>query len=225
MSKYASIDGVIRFDNREAFRETVQILQDIKMEDNISLSPGESVEQSEDNPWVINFERGNYRNILRHIDRLVVGGSSGGLVAATTDGQFTGHVETTYGYSVDYELDEWAEEYAPALSQAEPQKEDYDSESDWFDDYATWQADVVEAFMTEQVEEFGLTDEHTDSGFYGDEIEISVPKRAIGLVLERAEFDLYELDQLGDVQQTTVQDIKGAIKTVENAVESASAPN
>lgn len=57
-------------------------------------------------------------------------------------------------------------------------------------------------------------------GDYGEPVTITVPERAIGLVVERAEFDFDSLQAAG-IDPDTLDDIEGAIDTVQDAVAAA----
>lgn len=127
MSYYSTIIGRIEYDDEEtaqsvysSFARTV----DIQL-----------------NGTVIQFD-GHYRNIGRRLEsELLEDAVSYDLVETTTDGVFKGYVYYD-GLHEDYELEEWGEEH---VSQP-PQKEEFDDESVWWDNYVDWQSKVEVEF-------------------------------------------------------------------------------
>ena len=61
------------------------------------------------------------------------------------------------------------------------------------------------------------TDEHN----YGEDVTITVPEQALGLVIERAEIEFNELYDMGVVDQDSLDDIEGALNKTQAAFEEA----
>ena len=56
---------------------------------------------------------------------------------------------------------------------------------------------------------------------YGEEVDVSVPRRALGLVLERAEIEFDELEEYGEASPESLEDIEGALDLVKEALDEA----
>lgn len=54
---------------------------------------------------------------------------------------------------------------------------------------------------------------------FGKKVEIEVPRVAISIVLDRADFDAYCLKEQPDIDEETVEEVNQAIKVVREALE------
>lgn len=158
MSVYSTVDGMIRCDDKESFRQTVQALQDIGMQNNIYLNPSrEADSEDEESKWVVDLVYGHYRNVARHIDDVLEAADGGGIVGTCSDGQFTGFVELANDdTSIDHDLHDWVEENNSTLADSEPQTEDFDTEDDWFDAHVDWQTEVEQEYIGVFTEKFKI---------------------------------------------------------------------
>ena len=115
----------------------------------------EQIKTDEGEQPAIIIRYGVYRNLGRNLELLTNTASDWAFIETVTDGVFKGYVNTT-DISKEDDLEVWAEhEHVDPV----PEKSDFDSEDDWFDEYTDWQSDVESQYNAVMKQE--LLDEET----------------------------------------------------------------
>jgi hypothetical protein len=140
MSTYATIQGSIQFDKKEAYEKVVQILTDGGWIDSAGNWRNEIGDQIGDDglypsQMKINIPLGYYRNLLGILDAILAEASAVSGKWASTDGMFSGG---DLGSQEEIDLRKWADEQG---FEEPPDDDDFENMSIWMDE-------VIDFFMT-----------------------------------------------------------------------------
>lgn len=105
--------------------------------------------------YVVLIPRAGYHNLGKHIELLTDSAVDWKIIESTGDGALEGYVQTPGGTDV-YNLPEWVRSHNTELARREPEKEAFDTVSDWFDVHVEWQVDVEYFFLEYMKEEVEL---------------------------------------------------------------------
>lgn len=100
---------------------------------------------TDEDQWVLVIPTGGYQNLNRHVDELQEKASSWKYIETTADGEFKGYISTS-DERTEFDLEEWVTNHSNELMDSRPNKEDYETEDDWFEDYTDWQMEVENHF-------------------------------------------------------------------------------
>lgn len=140
MSTYATVQGALQFDKKEAYEKVVHTLTVGGWIDASGKWRNEIGQQIGDDglyptEMKINIPLGYYRNLLHVLDAIVAEASSASGQWASTDGMFVGGY---FGNAEEIDLRKWADEQG---FEEPPDDDDDENMSIWMDE-------VVHFFMT-----------------------------------------------------------------------------
>lgn len=140
MSTYATIQGTLQFDKKEAYDKVVHTLMVGGWMDSAGKWRNEIGHQIGDDGLYpielkINIPLGYYRNLLHVLDSILVQTSAASGQWASTDGMFKGGY---FGQAEEIDLRQWAAEQD---FEEPPDDDDFENMSIWMDE-------VVNYFMT-----------------------------------------------------------------------------
>lgn len=151
MSTLYTVEGILRFDDLDAFNAAVQAFKRSKLltEDERFRTQESAMPQTDEGDsdidsvrLVIEIPYNTYRNFF-HIEEETLGRAAEyGVVWTSTDGEFLGGYET-HEESEEFNLDRWATENG--FEEVPP---DFETD-EGFEEYVQWQAEVESAFFEE----------------------------------------------------------------------------
>lgn len=140
MSTYATIQGTLQFDKKEAYDKVVHTLMSQGWMDSAGKWRNEIGDQIGDdglypNELKINIPLGYYRNLIHILDSILAETSAASGKWASSDGMFTGGY---FGDEEEIDLKQWAIEQD---FEEPPDDDDFENMSIWMDE-------VINYFMT-----------------------------------------------------------------------------
>lgn len=141
MSQYCRIEGVVYFNNKKSFNQLIQTLKSgywlndknqFVDENGTPITEAANVDHSH---LVIAIPHFTYRNLYNV--SFFLPGATGQIIGTTTDGDFTGWVQTEK-HTKTFPLDIWAED------NVEDEVPEFETD---FDAYVEWQCEVENCFL------------------------------------------------------------------------------
>lgn len=163
MSYHSTIEGVITYSTADDRDTVFQTLTDNGWntakhsadEPPIAISTITAIDYSEDE-YVIVIPRTDYWNLGKHIDMMIEDAANWDIIESTGDGELYGYVYTP-NETQTHELTDWITAHNEALSEREPEKDAFETHSDWFDAHSSWQLDVEYCFLNHMKDKTNLT--------------------------------------------------------------------
>lgn len=155
MSFYSVVQGSVKYPNKETFNEIVESLKKCGWLDEKGYFVDECGNQIRDtinDPDIseehltINIPIAHYRNLSR-FDFFTTPEVKGAIVGTSTDGCFAGWTIED-GKETNYDLEKWAAENLDDGDETPPQKEDFATEEDYWENFVDWQGIVEQEFIT-----------------------------------------------------------------------------
>lgn len=151
MSFYATLQGEIKYPNKELFDAILEELTDEGwLVDDFFIDECEEFYNSSDTPdidrenLVITIPLGHYRNMSR-VEFFNGPGVEGNILGSSTDGCFEAW-EIVDGEETSIDLNEWAKE---EVEEKPPLESECSSEEDYWENMTAWQNMVEELFHSE----------------------------------------------------------------------------
>ena len=163
MSYHSTIEGVITYstadDRNTVFESLANGGWDTKKhsgdEPPTTISTITAIDHSE-NEYVIVIPRTDYQNLGKHIDMMVEDAIDWRIIESTGDGELYGYVYTP-DETQTHALTDWISVHNESLAEREPEKDAYETHSDWFDAHTPWQLNVEYYFLNHMKDEINLT--------------------------------------------------------------------
>lgn len=151
MSYIAIITGSVVYPTKQIRDNVLETLRD-KGWVSDKISP-QDISVNGDAMAGICIEYGSYRNLGRNLDLLTDAAEDWIFIQASTDGIFTGYVNTQdVAGEEEINLNEFAKE--TETIGPSPDEEDYSSHDEWHDNYTSWQSNVQNTFIATQREQY-----------------------------------------------------------------------
>lgn len=141
MSYIATMQGEVEFPDQAALENAEEELE------RMSGDNGFQGIRVVDDSLTVTIEFGVYRGLGAHLDRIFQYAAGGYVIGYSNDSGWEGFVETTRGRD-HTSLEEWAAENG---FDNRPDKDDFETEDEWFDNYVDWQSEVELAFMDDRL--------------------------------------------------------------------------
>jgi len=141
MSYISTLQGELEFSDTLSLLQAVQYLHKGKWANKmtIDIPDGQIIPKGE--VATINIPVRTYRNLGRNLEEIANLADDGYVVGTSTEVNWHGFIITPKEGHVQFDLEKWITDNKDKLDadKQRPHKEEYDTESKWFEAYSDWQ--------------------------------------------------------------------------------------